>query len=105
MATKTSLKLDTTTLMASLKRVINPVKAHHALIMFVLLMSIIIYSVLSVSAIIQVNDDSEYRLTAASKNLTPNFDQETIKKVDELRQSNDNKSITLPGGRRNPFVD
>ena len=105
MANKNSLKLDTSSLMATLKRITNPIKAHHALILFVLLMSVIIYSVISVNSIIQINDDNDYRISAEAKSLTPSFDQATIKKVDELRQSNDNTSITLPGGRRNPFVD
>jgi hypothetical protein len=105
MATKSSLKLDTKSLLAIVKRVTDPIKAHHALIMFVLLMGVLIYTVISVGAIIQVSDDSEYRAEVEAKSLNTSFDQATIKKVDELRQSDDNTSIILPEGRRNPFVD
>lgn len=105
MANKKSLKLDTASLLTVLQQVTKPIKAHHALILFLLLMSVIIYSVISVNSIIQINDDTQYRLSAEAKSLTPSFDQSTIKKVDDLRQSGDNTSITLPGGRRNPFVD
>jgi hypothetical protein len=102
---KKSLNLELGAILPMLKRVAEPVKKHHALILFLLLMSVVIYSVINVSSIIQMNEDPEYRATAEAKSIKTSFDQATIKKVNELRQSSDNTTIALPGGRRNPFVD
>ena len=100
-----SLKLDVQTLKKVLEEASKPFRTHHALIMFVLLMGVLIYSVYSVSTILQTTDDPVYRTQAEAKSLNTSFDQSTIKKVDDLRESNANDSINLPGGRRNPFVN
>lgn len=105
MAAKSSIKLDSRSIVASLKQAAAPIKTHLVLIMFLVLMGTLIYTVLTVSTIIQINDDAEYRLSAEAKSLDTSFDQATIKKVDELRESSDGSAIELPGGRRNPFVD
>jgi len=105
MAQKLSLKLDLKSLGPIVERVISPVKSHHILIMFVLLMGVIIYSVFAVSDIMQTNDDPTYRSEADAKSLTTRFDQQTIKKINNLKESDNNAPINLPGGRRNPFVD
>jgi hypothetical protein len=105
MSEKKGLGLNSQSLRRTLEKIVDPIKAHNALIMFLLLMGVLIYAVITVSSIIQISDDSEYRAQAETKSLTTSFDQATIKKVDDLRQSNDNATITLPGGRRNPFVD
>lgn len=105
MAQKLSLKLDLKSLDPIIERVAGPLKIHHALIMFVLLMGVVIYSVIAVGNIIQINDDSTYRAEAQAKSLTTSFDQQTIKKIDNLKESDSNAPINLPGGRRNPFVD
>lgn len=105
MAQKLSLKLDLTSIRPALERVITPIKTRHALIMFVLLMGVVIYSVYAVSEIIQINDDATYRSEAEAKGLTTRFDQQTVQKINELKESDSNAPINLPGGRRNPFVD
>lgn len=105
MAQKASLKLDLKSLGPILERLVSPIKSRHALIMFVLLMGVIIYSVFAVSTIFQINDDPDYRAEAEAKGLTTSFDQQTIKKIDNLKESDSNAPINLPGGRRNPFVD
>jgi hypothetical protein len=100
-----SLKLDVQTLKTVAEHIAAPIKSHHALIMFVLLMGVLIYSVYSVSTILQTTDDPDYRVEAEAKSLNTTFDQSTIQKVDELRESDANDPINLPGGRRNPFVN
>jgi len=105
MANKSSIKLDPKSLVRSIKKIAAPIKTHLVLIMFLLLMSTLIYAVFTVSTIIQISDDGEYRLSAEAKSLGTSFDEATIKKVDELRESSDGSAIELPGGRRNPFVD
>lgn len=105
MAQKLSLKLDLTSIRPILERVTTPVKTRHALIMFVLLMGVVIYTVYTVSDIIKINDDPTYRSEAEAKSLTTRFDQQTIQKVNNLTESDSNAPINLPGGRRNPFVD
>lgn len=82
-----------------------PIKAHHTLILFILLMSVVIYSVYNVSMIIQTPDDAEYRAEAESTSIKTIFDRATIKKIDELHQSNTDTNIELPDGRRNPFMN
>lgn len=105
MAKKLSLKMDTTSIVKSLRRVTDPLRTHHKLVMFVLFMGVLIYTAWLVSMTIQPTDDSEYRAQIEATSITTSFDQATIKKVDELRKSNDPSAIELPGGRRNPFVD
>lgn len=104
-AKKSSLKLDTGALKAVLDKASTPVKKYHALILFTLLMSVVIYSVYSVNIILQTPDDANYRAEAETKSLKTSFDQATIKKLDELRESNTNSPIELPAGRRNPFIN
>ena len=105
MAQKISLKFDLASLRPTLERIITPVRTRHALIMFVLLMGVIIYSVYTVSNTIQINDDPTYRSEAEAKSLTTRFDQQTVQKINGLKESDSNAPINLPGGRRNPFVD
>jgi len=102
---KPSLGLDLSSLKITAGKAIAPVKKHHALILFILLMSTLIYSVYSVSTIIQANDDTGYRIQAESKSVKTSFDQATIEKVESLRESNADDPIELPAGRRNPFAN
>lgn len=102
---KSPLNLDADALKGVLEKITAPIKQYHAVILFVLLMSVVIYSVYSVSMIIQTSDDVLYRADAEATSLKTSFDQATIKKVDELRQSNTDATIELPSGRRNPFTN
>ena len=105
MAKTSSPKLDTASLLKSVKRVVRPFQAHHTIIMFLLLMGVIIYTVQLVGVVLQPVDDSEYRAEVEAKSITTNFDKQTIEKVDNLKQRDSSGPIELPAGRRNPFVD
>lgn len=105
MAQNISLKIDRAALLKTFKQITAPIGAHHTVIMFVLLMGVLIYTVLLVSMTLQPTDDSEYRSQVEAQSVTTRFDQDTIKKIDALNQSNANTQIQLPEGRRNPFVD
>ena len=103
--TSSSLTLDAHSLKTLGDRVTGPIRKHSSFIMWMLALGLIIYSAIMVTMIIQRSDDQDYRNEQAKDRISSSFDKQTIQKVDNLRNSNDNSSIELPAGRRNPFTN
>ena len=98
-----SLNLDLQSVKKLGERFTAPIRKHSSFIMAMISLGLIIYTGLAVTTIIQRSDDQSYRDEQAKDRISSSFDKQTIQKVDNLRDSNDNSSIELPAGRRNPF--
>ena len=85
--------------------ILAPVRKHSTFILSLIALGLIIYSAMMVTMIIQRGDDTAYRDEQAVDRISSSFDKQTIQKIDNLRNSADNSSIDLPGGRRNPFTN
>lgn len=89
----------------TVQRIIDPIAKHSTVIMAVAAISVLIYSMITVSMIITVQDDVAYRQAQSQNRISGAFDKTTINKVNNLKASSDGSSIDLPSGRRNPFVN
>ncbi len=90
------MKLDNLTISSITRPVGNFVKRFHSIIFFSILGALLITASL---VIITVINDSP--APATSGQISENFDQETIDKVEALDPTN----IEKPSGRNNPFIE
>ena len=86
-------------------KILYPIRAHSNFLMTLVALGLLAYSVIMISTIMQQRDDQAYREKQSVNRIKSTFDKDTIRKVDNLRNSNDGSSIDLPAGRRNPFVN
>lgn len=88
----------------SLKKVLSVIERYHVTIIIVIVFGTLIAVVARVNNILSQPPDEEYRSQAQQKSLRTNFDEETIKAIQNLRARQENTSFTLPPGRNNPFA-
>lgn len=100
-----SLSLDLQALKVLGDRLTAPIRKHSSFILSIIALSLIAYSAIMVTMIIQRSDDPQYRDEQSVDRISSSFDKQTIQKVDNLRNSAENSSIELPAGRRNPFTN
>ena len=65
---------------------------------------VVLFTVVIVYQSAQLPNDTSYAEEIRAKNTFGNFDKKTIDKVDKLRAPNEDRALTLPSGRINPFV-
>jgi hypothetical protein len=102
---KKNISLDLQSLRKISDKFLYPVRAHSTFLLVMISLGLIAYSVIIISGTIQQTDDPTYREEQSANRIKSTFDKETIKKIDNLRNSNDSSSIDLPDGRRNPFIN
>lgn len=83
----------------------NFIGAHGAIIFVVLSLGLLTYSVYAVQLILSSPEDSDYRGLLETQGIRTRFDQATIDKVNQLRNSQQAVDLTLPPGRINPFSE
>jgi hypothetical protein len=72
----------------------------HLIIFVVIVVGGLAIAIMSVSSVLQ-----ESTLNDIGQSPDSQFDTATIKRINQLRTLNDSNSLTLPGGRTNPFVE
>lgn len=84
----------------------RPIISHHAIIFIVLSLFFLMYVVYNTQRILTTPEDTEYRKQAEQKGITTQFDEATIKKVQQLQDRKNALKPTLPtNGRINPFTE
>lgn len=63
----------------------------------------LMYAVITVNSILNNTTDPDYIASQQQKGIKTRFDDETITKINDLRSRQENPSLDLPEGRRNPF--
>lgn len=81
------------------------VRRHKTLLVVLLIGSVLLYSAWTVNVVLSVGDDQAYREEQADNRIRSRFDQDTIRKIDDLNISSEATGIELPPGRRNPFAE
>lgn len=77
---------------------------YHLIIALLAVSSFLIFSVITVSAILSGTQDIDYAEEQQANAVKTKFDDSTIQKINELRSREENPSLDLPdNGRRNPF--
>lgn len=99
------MKFDIKEVQAQATGVAKKVLTHHAIMSFVLIIGILIYTIYTVNNLITQDSDQVYRSEKEAEITQANFDDDTIDKIDELRNSSNAGPPSLPGGRINPFVE
>jgi hypothetical protein len=102
---KKSVSLDLKSVRKLTDKFLYPVRTHATFLLSLISLGLIAYSVIIISGTIQQTDDPKYREEQSANRIKSTFDKETIKKIDNLRNSSDSSSIDLPDGRRNPFIN
>lgn len=75
----------------------------HVMLFSVIIMGSIAIAILMLYGVVQRSTKTEGATPTSSTTL--NFDEETIKKVDQLNQSDTPTDYVPPPGRINPFVE
>ncbi len=80
---------------------------HHYFIYSIVLLSGLIVAIYVVNDTLSATGDDTYRQTKEQEMLKGNFDQATIKKIEELNKSTENSTAPAPpsGVRSNPFAE
>ncbi len=95
---------------AAIKRktlsIFKPIISHHAIIFIILSLLFLMYIVYTTQRILTNTEDTAYKSRAEQKGTTTTFDEETIKKVEQLQYRRDALKPELPtNGRINPFAE
>lgn len=72
----------------------------HLVIFVVLVVGSLAFAVFSVSVVLQQSTQNDLSQAPNSQ-----FDTATINRVNQLHTSDENTTLSLPGGRTNPFVE
>lgn len=104
------MKLDfsITKLQRYLKKSLRPLLLRHYFISTLGLLFILIAAVFLVNQTLQAPSDEAYRSEKSSGGINAQFDQATIKKIENLQRSTDQPSsepTSAPGTRTNPFAE
>lgn len=78
---------------------------HHAIIAILAALGVMILSAYTISQVIAIPDDEEYRAEKQASTVKTNFDKATIEKIDRLRDRQQSVTPDLPSGRINPFTE
>lgn len=97
--------LDLNQLSQALSKAFAPILKHHVVIAFMIVLGFLIFTVFSVNSILSQTADLEYEATQRRENALTRFDNKTIEQINQLKSRQDNASLDLPSGRRNPFVE
>ena len=89
----------------SLKKVSEVIERYHITIITLLVLGALIGVVANVNAILSQAPDEDYRTQAEQKSLRTNFDEATLKSINQLKQRQENGNFELPSGRNNPFTE
>jgi hypothetical protein len=90
----------------SLRNKFKPILKHFPVIIFVLIAGFLIYGVLTVTQILNRPIDQAYLDEQQKNNALTRFDEQTIEKVKNLKNRQENPNLTLPGNKRiNPFTE
>ena len=90
----------------SLRNKIRPLFKHFPVIIFTLIAGLLIYGVLTVAQILNQPTDQAYLDEQQKNNVLSRFDDQTIEKVKNLKNRQENPNLTLPANKRiNPFIE
>ncbi|GEM_PF-407771 len=99
-------KINTAAIKRKTLAVVKPISNHHAIIFIILALLLLMFVVYNTQRVLSITDDQAYRNEATQKGITTTFDQETIKKVEQLQYRRDALKPELPtNGRINPFAE
>jgi 5,10-methenyltetrahydromethanopterin hydrogenase len=99
------LKPQIRNLIARFKKLVAPVVRHHIIIAVLIISGVLMYAVVSVNQILSAPTDQEYLAERSKESIQTRFDEETISRIEQLRDREQNPSLGLPGGRISPFVE
>lgn len=89
----------------TLESIVRPLrtflKRSHGMLMLLVVTGGLIGCMLILNGIIIRSTDTSNISTTSSST----FDQETVKRLEELKTTDDGSAFTLPGGRINPFIE
>lgn len=100
-------KINTAAIKRKTLAVFRPVVNHHAIIFIVGSLLLLMFVVYNTQRILSIPEDTAYRQEVEKRDTTrTTFDQETIKKVEQLQYRRDALKPELPtSGRINPFAE
>ncbi len=99
-------KINTAAIKRKTLAAFRPVANHHALIFIVGSLLLLMFVVYNTQRILTIPEDSTYRAEVEKRDTKTTFDQETIKKVEQLQYRRDALKPELPtSGRINPFAE
>lgn len=91
-----------------LSPVIQPLKSilsHHAIIVTLIGLLSVVYAVFTINQLLAMPDDDAYRAKKQAETVKTKFDQDTINKLERLRDRQQQITLDLPGGRIDPFIE
>lgn len=100
-----SPSLDINSIKQQATGLLHTVSHYHIIISFLVVSLFLIYAVLTVNTILNNTTDAEYIAAQQEKSIKTRFDDETITKINDLRSRQENPTLSLPDGRRNPFSE
>lgn len=80
--------------------VIHFLHRFHLVLFVVVVIGSLAYAILSVSSVLEQSAKDDLSQTPSSQ-----FDATTIDRINQLKTSDEDSSMTLPDGRTNPFVE
>src|SRR5688500_17174479 len=88
-------------------RVLKPLSKHHYFAYSIALLCGLAVAVFMINETLTVPTDEAYRAEKLSTGVNANFNQQTIKKIEELKRSSEaGDNLSLPTGvRTNPFSE
>lgn len=89
----------------SLRKIFYPIVKHHAILFVLFALVSMIVAVYITNNILSQPPDEEYRRAAEEQAVQTNFDQDTIRRINNLRERGETGGTSLPSGRINPFTN
>ncbi len=101
-----NLNINMTTIKRQFKKTTAPIVKHRTLLVILLALTSIMITVYKVDIILTQTQDQKYETQSRNeKAVKTQFDQETIDKIQQLRDPQTSHDVpNLPGGRINPFT-
>ncbi len=97
--------LDINSTKKQLAKLTKPIRTHHVLIAFIIITGIIAYTLYTVNNVLSQPSDEQYTAEQQKNAISTKFDEDTIDKVNKLKNRQENSSNELPPGRINPFTE
>ncbi len=99
-----NISLDLSKVKQTFGNTLTSVLHYHLVISILIIVGFLIFSVITVNAILSSTQDPVYTEQQQMTIIKTRFDDTTITKINELRSRQENPSLSLPdNGRRNPF--
>lgn len=89
-------------------RILRPLAKHHYFVYSIVLLSGLLVAVFTTNQTLTAPADEAYRSEKLSSGVNASFNQQTIKKIEELKRSSEsgnNQTPTPVGARSNPFSE